>query len=101
MGLTLMSRAPQSTLVATDLHTDLLEDARQNAIAHGVDPARITIGVSDVSHPEDVRSLNGSAVHMTARRFDIVATGAVIGYARDEERSLMTLLDMVKPGGYS
>ena len=100
IGLSLMSRAPRSTLVATDLNQDLLEEARQNAIAHDIDPARLTIGVSDISHPEIVKSLDGSPVAMTGRTFDIVATGAVIGYARDEERALVTLLDMVKPRGY-
>jgi 2-polyprenyl-3-methyl-5-hydroxy-6-metoxy-1,4-benzoquinol methylase len=100
MGLTLMQRSAGSTLVATDLHRDLLDEVRLNAMAHGIDPARLTLGVSDISHPEVATSLNGSPVSLAQRTFDVVVTGAVIGYARDEEQSLHTLLDMVKPGGY-
>jgi demethylmenaquinone methyltransferase/2-methoxy-6-polyprenyl-1,4-benzoquinol methylase len=100
MGLTLMKRASRSTLVATDVNRDLLEEARLNAIAHGIDRSRVTLGVSDVSRPEVVTRLDGMPLSLTPGMFDIVATGAVVGYARDQERSLHTLLDLIKPGGY-
>ena len=99
IGLTLIARCPRGTLVATDLNRDLLEAARQNALEHGVNGHRLMLGVSDISQPDVVAPLNGTSNSVTLEQFDVVATGAAIGYSRDREHTIETLLKMVKPGG--
>lgn len=99
IGLTLLRRFPQASLIATDLNPALLEQVRRNAVAQGVE-GRIRLGVSDISQPDVLTPLDGSTAGPRLTAFDMVATGAVIGYSRDQERTIDGLLEMVRPDGY-
>ena len=100
VGLTLMKHRPASTLVATDVNVDLLNRTRRNATDQGIAEERLTLGISDVSQPEVLARMNGSPDSLIRGQFDIVSTGATIGYSRDQEHSINALLRMVKPSGY-
>jgi len=98
IGLALMRHSARSTLVATDMSPELLQHAKRNAAAQGIDERRVRLGVSDISRPGVVAPVEGSGT-LPIEAFDVVATGAVIGYARDQEDALHALLDLVKTDG--
>jgi len=100
IGIALMKDRPKSTLVATDVSDSLLEQTKRNAVEQGIDESRVTLGLSDISTPEIVKPVNGPAKDLVLKSFDVVSTGAAIGYASDQVRTIKTLLSMVKPGGW-
>ncbi len=100
IGLTLMQDRPESTLVATDLNSDLLHQTRLNAKERGINESRITLGISDITNPREAKSINIPSKQLNIEKFDIVSTGAAIGYSQNQENTLKILLNMVKPNGY-
>jgi demethylmenaquinone methyltransferase/2-methoxy-6-polyprenyl-1,4-benzoquinol methylase len=100
MGLQLLKRFNRSTLVATDLERNFLEETRTNAKERGLDTGRITLGTADITEPRRVTLLTGEAMDLQDRTFDIVCIGGALGYSKDPERSVEMMLDLVKPGGY-
>lgn len=100
IGLTLMNNHSMSTLIATDLNEDLLKQTRSNADERGINNSRIILGVSDISDPKKAWSVEEQDKQLTINEFDIVSTGAAIGYSQNQEDSIKILLNMVKPKGY-
>ncbi len=100
VGLRLMERLPGSTLLATDLEKNFLKETLSNARERNIDERRITVGLSDVSDPEQVTLLNGSSLVLQDHSFDIVAVGGVLGYSRDQVATMKALMRLIKPGGY-
>lgn len=100
VGLNLLERFPGSTLLATDLERNFLKETQANARERGIDPARITVGLSDLTRPRQVDLLDGGSVTLEDGSFDIVCVGGALGYSKDVEASLEALLGLLKPGGY-
>ncbi len=100
VGLHLLERFPGSTLLATDLERNFLKETQANARERGIDPARLTVGVSDLTTPRQVAMLDGASITLQDQSFDIVCVGGALGYAQDVEKSLDELLSLLKPGGY-
>jgi ubiquinone/menaquinone biosynthesis C-methylase UbiE len=100
IGLMLMKGRPRASLVATDINPDLLERTRHGAAELGIAAARVTTAISDITTPRVTTGVAGSSHPTKLGLFDIVATGAAIGYSRDQQRTIDELLAMVKPGGY-
>ncbi|MDM8566753.1 methyltransferase domain-containing protein [Candidatus Halobeggiatoa sp. HSG11] len=100
IGLTLMNERPNSTLIATDLNSDLLLRTKQNAKKMGIEESRITLGMSDISQPNKAKSITNPSTFLEIDKFDIVSIGATIGYSKSQETTITTLLDMVKHNGY-
>lgn len=100
VGLQLMQRFPRSTLLATDLQANFLEETRINARNRGIDQHRVTVGTADLSDPRVVTCPDGTERSLQDASFNIVSVGGALGYARDTERSTRELLRLVKPGGY-
>jgi len=100
VGLSLMSKFPQSTLLATDTHKKLLHQVTANAKKYGLDVSRISLGLSDITLPDKVTLTHDSLSLLQPNHFDIVSASSVIGYSKNQERTIKKLLSLIKPGGY-
>jgi ubiquinone/menaquinone biosynthesis C-methylase UbiE len=100
LGLQLLQRFPHSTLLATDLEPNFLKTTLANAKNRGIEEGRVTVGVSDVSEPQNVTLLDGTPLVLQDHSFDIVSVGGVLGYSKDQVATLKTLLRLIKPGGH-
>jgi ubiquinone/menaquinone biosynthesis C-methylase UbiE len=100
VGLRLLERLPNSTLLATDLEKNFLKETISNARERRIDERRTTVGLSDISDPEQVTLLNGTSLVLAEHSFDVVAVGGVMGYSRDQVATMRALLGLIKPGGY-
>lgn len=99
LGLHFLDRFPQAELIATDLEPNFLETTRANAIQRGLDPGRITLGVSDISSPRLLKSLDGTQITLQDESIGLVCVGAVVGYAKDTAESLREMVRLLSPGG--
>ena len=100
LGLHFLERYSQSSLQATDLEPNFLQATLDNATRRKIAHDRISVGVSNVSSPTQVTSLDGTLKTLSADSFDLICMGAVVGYADDTEHSVRELLHLVAPGGY-
>ena len=100
IGLTLMKNHHDSQLVATDLNKDLLKQTGKNAETMNIVKSRISLGISDISTPKEATSIEPDTNKIEIKEFDIVSTGAAIGYSQNQESTIHTLLKMVKPNGF-
>jgi ubiquinone/menaquinone biosynthesis C-methylase UbiE len=100
VGLQFLERFPGATLLATDLEPNFLKATLANARSRGIDESRIAVGVSDVSEPDKVTFLDNRSVVLVEKSFDIVTVGGVMGYAKDQRKTIQTLLRLIKPGGF-
>lgn len=100
VGLQFLERFPGATLFATDLEPNFLKATLANARGRGIDEKRIAVGLSDVSDPDKVTLLDGRPMVLEEKSFDVVAVGGVMGYSKDQQRTIATLLRLIKPGGY-
>lgn len=100
IGLHFLKRYPQSSVHATDLEPNFLHATLANVESHGIDRSRISVGVANISTPEESTCLKGQCQKLAAGSFDIICVGAVVGYAEDTEHSLRQLVGLLKPGGY-
>ena len=100
LGLHFLERFPNATLVATDLEPNFLHATQNNAERRGIDPIRMTLGTSDISAPQNLTTLDGATRELEEASFNVICTGAVLGYADDTERSVRSLLRLLVPGGY-
>lgn len=100
IGLHFLKRYPQSSVHSTDLEPNFLHATLANVESHGIDRSRISVGVANISTPEESTCLKGQRQQLSARSFDIICVGAVVGYAEDAEHSLRQLVGLLKPGGY-
>jgi len=100
IGLTLMQGHSDSTLISTDLNSELLLQTKRNAQKMGIEESRITLGISDITQPNKAKSITSPSTFLEIGDFDVISTGAAIGYSKSQEATIITLLDMVKPNGY-
>ncbi len=100
VGLKLLERIPNSTLLATDLEKNFLKATLANARERGIDESRITVGVADVTYPDVVTLTDGTKLVLPSQSFDIVSIGASMGYSKDQIASFKTMLRLLKPGGH-
>jgi SAM-dependent methyltransferase len=99
LGLHFLERFPGSVLTSTDLEPRFLRTTVANAAQRGLDVQRITVGVSDISHPSRLQSPGGGAIELVAGSFDLICVGAVVGYASSTESSVRELVRLLAPGG--
>jgi len=100
LGLHFLERFPLATLQATDLEPNFLAAMLTNADKRGIKRQRISSAVADISHPGQLTSLDGVQTTLPAASFDLICTGAVVGYANDTEASIRQLIKLLSPGGY-
>lgn len=100
IGLKLLEQFPGSTLLATDIEKNFLNEMISNSQKRNIDASRIYAGISDINTPTIFKPLNGSTLFLEQNSFDIVSMGAVLGYSKNKEETLKELLSMIKPGGY-
>ncbi|MDD5547402.1 MAG: class I SAM-dependent methyltransferase [Candidatus Pacebacteria bacterium] len=100
IGLHLLKRFPKSTLLATDIEENSLKELIKNFKKQGVDNNRISVGLSDITTPDEFKSLNNSVSHLNPQSFDVVCAGGVIGYSKNQPETIKKLLNLIKPGGY-
>ncbi|MBW3017961.1 class I SAM-dependent methyltransferase [Candidatus Woesearchaeota archaeon] len=100
IGLKLMEIFPDSTLLATDIEKNFLLETIKNAKKRKLSTNRISVGISDVSHPKKIEFLDNQSELLKKQSFDIVCAGASIGYSKRQEHTIKELLSLIKPGGY-
>ncbi|MCK5809792.1 MAG: class I SAM-dependent methyltransferase [Cocleimonas sp.] len=100
IGLTLAKRYPQSSIMFTDINKNLLSSVIHNAEKKGISPKRLSLAQADISVPKKLRLQNKKERRLSDSEFDIVATGAVIGYSQNPKSTIEALLSLVKPQGY-
>jgi SAM-dependent methyltransferase len=99
LGLHFLERFPGSVLTSTDLEPRFLQTTVANGVKRGLDVRRITVGVSDISHPGRLQLSDGGLVELAAGSFDLICVGAVVGYASSTEASVRELVRLLAPGG--
>lgn len=100
IGLQLLERFPDSSLLATDIEKNFLNETVLNSKKRNIDAKRVSVGFSDINMPGKVEKSDGSMAILAERSFDIVSVGAALGYSTDQERTVKELLSLVGPGGY-
>jgi ubiquinone/menaquinone biosynthesis C-methylase UbiE len=99
LGLGLMRRFEDAQLIATDLEPNFLKKTLQNAKSRGIADHRIQVGIADISHPSRYKTLDGTETTLQPSSIHLICVGAVIGYSKDIERSLIELVELLEPGG--
>ncbi len=99
VGLSLMEKIPKASLLATDLDQRLLHQVMANAKEYRLDKSRVSVGLSDVTSPDNV-TLTDSSILLKQKHFDIVSASGTIGYSKNQEKTIRKLLSLIKPGGY-
>ncbi len=100
VGLQFLERFPGATLLATDIEPNFLKATLATARDRNIDGSRVAVGISDVSEPDRVTLLDGRTVVLDDQSFDIVTVGGVMGYSKDQRKTLQALLRLIRPGGY-
>jgi len=100
IGFHLLKRFPESTLLATDIERNSLNKLFKVFKKQGINENRISLGLSDVNNPTEVKFINNSLLHLNPQSFDIVCVGATIGYSKNQPEAIKKLLSLIKPGGY-
>lgn len=98
LGLHFLERFPGSVLTSTDLEPRFLRTTVANAAQRGLDVERITVGVSDISHPSHLHLPEGGSIELAADSFELICVGAVVGYASSTEASVRELVRLLAPG---
>jgi precorrin-6B methylase 2 len=100
IGLSLLQRFPEASLVATDLEPNFLQQTLSNADRMRLDRARVEVGLADISNPHQLRHhSSGASTAIAKQSITIACVGAVIGYSKDVHSSLRSLVDLMVPGG--
>ena len=96
VGLTLSKIYPKATITFTDINVGFLKkiEAKLN------NKQKATFGISDISQPNQIRFFSGERKAFKDQTFDIISAGANIGYSSDLDSAILTLYQMLKPGGY-
>jgi ubiquinone/menaquinone biosynthesis C-methylase UbiE len=100
IGLTLAQRFPDASVLLTDINKQLMSEMLSNVEQNETLLARLAVGEADIAIPNKVTLANNEEITLANEKFDIVSTGAVIGYSRHQEESLKALMRLVKPQGY-
>jgi ubiquinone/menaquinone biosynthesis C-methylase UbiE len=98
LGLSMLARFPEATLVATDLEPNFLLATLSNAKRWAIGSDRIQVGISNITDPAWV-TMESHSVQLKDNSFDIICLGGVIAYSACIETSLNVLVRLLKPGG--
>ena len=99
MGVQLLVRFPDGTLLATDIQERFLQGVLSNSENRGLRQDRVSVGLSDITIPAEVELLPGGVTSLESESFDLISVGAVIGYSKDQRETIRALLGLIKPGG--
>jgi trans-aconitate methyltransferase len=99
LGLSLLQRFPQASLIATDLEPNFLKATMANACSRGIETSRLQVGLSNISQPQEYSTLDGRAQTIAPLSMQLICIGAVVGYSDDIEASLRQLVHLLAPGG--
>ncbi len=100
IGIQLLKRFPESTLLATDIQAKFLQGVLTNSRKNNIGPDRVSVGLSDITKPSEVACANGSTMSLEEASFDFISLGAVIGYSKNQRETIKALISLLKPGGY-
>ena len=100
IGLQLLERFQDASLVATDIREKFLKETLNNAHEKNISSERITLGISDVSEPDKVLFSDHKQQYLEKESVDIVCVGGALGYSKDWKKTINTLMALVRPGGY-
>ena len=100
LGIHFLQASKQSTLLSTDLEPNFLEAATRKAQRRGIAQEQMTVGIANISDPDHVRTESDSTLRLQPETFQLICLGAVLGYAKDPEKSLRCLAGLLTPGGY-
>ena len=100
IGLQLIEKFQNSTLLATDAQEKFLYETIANAKKKRISKDRISVGISDITTPDKVKILDDYSVSLKKESFDIVSFSGVVGYSKNQKESIITLLSLIKPNGY-
>lgn len=100
IGLTLAKRYSESSVLFTDINKKSLHDVRDNAEKKDILSKRLSFGQSDITTPKKITMLDNKELDLSDFKFDIVSTGAAIGYSKNQEETIKELLSLVKENGY-
>lgn len=99
LGLSLLQRFPQASLISTDLEPNFLQATLSNARSRGIAEDRVQVGLSNISRPAIFSSLDGQDQMIPQQSLHLISMGAVVGYSQDIEASLRQLVGLLAPGG--
>jgi len=94
-GLSLLRLYPTANLLLTDINQELLYKLRDKTS----NKSTVLLGVSDISNPLQVESLNGYPIQIKQEGYDIICAGANIGYSSNPDTTILSLYRALKPGG--
>ncbi|MCK5917391.1 MAG: methyltransferase domain-containing protein [Cocleimonas sp.] len=100
IGMALAKRYPEASIMFTDINKTLLDEVTSKGEKEGFLSSRLSFAHADISSPKTLTLQTNKAVHLSDAEFDIVATGAVVGYSQNQKKTLEELLSLVKPKGY-
>lgn len=96
MGLSLLKKLPNARLLATDIEKRFLNETINNAVNKNINPQRIQTAISDINKPDIINHTQ----KLNPGSFDIVSIGGTLAYAKNQQTSLKTALNLIKPSGY-
>jgi ubiquinone/menaquinone biosynthesis C-methylase UbiE len=99
LGLGLLRRFPNAQLLATDLEPNFLKQTLINAERRGIAKEKIQVGVSNISQPKLLQTLDNRSLTIADGSVQLICTGGVIGYSSNIERTLRQLVDLLSIGG--
>ncbi len=94
-GLCLSNIYSQAAVLFTDNNTVLIKKLELRT-SH---KKAISLGISDISCPENVTLLSGKTFHLANESYDIIFAGANIGYSASPDTTISKLYNILKPGG--
>jgi precorrin-6B methylase 2 len=100
IGLALLERYPSGFLLATDKEEKLLQETIRNSRKMKINQNRLLLGVADINNPAQINLLSGSFLSLDRHSFDLVCAGGVIGYSKNQQKTMKMLLSLVKENGY-
>jgi SAM-dependent methyltransferase len=94
-GRTLVEIFPEAKVLFTDINKKMLLKLEGSLRYNG----SCSIGVSDLSNPDQVTLLDGEELVINKPTYDIINASANIGYSSDPAKTITILYDALKPGG--
>ena len=86
-------------MLATDIQERFLQGVLSNSEKMGMGQDMISVGLSDITKPSEVKRVPGDSVTLENESFDLISVGAVIGYSKDQQQTIKVLVNLLKPGG--
>ncbi len=100
IGIHFLQASKQTRLLSTDLEPNFLDAAIKKAKRRGIEEESMSVGVANITAPDQVETLDGQKYALAPETFNLVCIGAVLGYSQDPAESLRTLIRLLAPGGF-